>query len=237
MYILYEGPSLIDGGPIFVALTGIESPSTNVKTGPLLQTWILRQDVKPIEAHKLGLDRSMCGDCTHRIHSTCYVSLIHGPSHIYNAYINGHGKRDNAKKLGRNQRVRLGAYGDPASVPFDVWEELLTYADDWTGYTHFPLLAPELKRYCQASCETEEQATLYQSLGWKTYRTRATTAPLLPSEIQCPSSKGVQCFTCLKCNGQSSNISIPVHGLKHKIKKFEANYATPSLELQLAHSV
>lgn len=96
MYILYEGPSLIDGGPIFVALTGLETPSANQKTGPMLQTFLMRSDVRPVEAKKLGLDRSVCGDCPHR-NGTCYVNIAQSPTAIFDSYINGYGKRDNLK--------------------------------------------------------------------------------------------------------------------------------------------
>ena len=220
MHILYEGPSQIDGGPIFAALTGLDRPSANSKTGPMLQTWILRQDVRPVETNKLGLDVSVCGDCPHR-KGTCYVNIAQSPTAVYDAYIKGFGLRENLKTLGRNQRIRLGAYGDPAAIPIQIWTALLQYASEWTGYTHQPLLAPELKRYCQASADTLEQAQLYQSLGWKTYRVKCEDQPLTKNEILCPSNKGVQCITCLKCNGQTQNIAIDVHGLKWKINKFK----------------
>jgi hypothetical protein len=220
MHILYEGPSQIDGGPIFAALTGLDRPSANSKTGPMLQTWILRQDVRPVEANKLGLDVSVCGDCPHR-KGTCYVNVAQSPTAVYDSYINGFGKRDSLKKLGRNQRIRIGAYGDPASVPITVWDDLLRYANSWTGYTHQALLQPELKRYCQASADTVEEAKLYQNLGWKTYRVKNENDPLAKEEIICPSNKGVQCITCLKCNGNTQNIAIDVHGLQWKINKFK----------------
>ena len=45
--IIYEGPSLIDGGPIVVV--AIVS-KRNRKTGDMLQTYIQRADVPPVEA-------------------------------------------------------------------------------------------------------------------------------------------------------------------------------------------
>lgn len=35
--------------------------------------------------------------------------------------------------------VRIGSYGDPAAVPTRVWAELVRYAKNWTGYTHFAI--------------------------------------------------------------------------------------------------
>ena len=64
--ILYEGPSALDGAPIVVIVTGLARKSTNAKTGALLQTWILRSDMHPIDAVRSGADSSICGDCRHR---------------------------------------------------------------------------------------------------------------------------------------------------------------------------
>jgi hypothetical protein len=64
--ILYEGPSVIDGAPIVAIATGFKSPSSNDKTGTMIQVWILRADIAPHEAQKTGADESICGDCPMR---------------------------------------------------------------------------------------------------------------------------------------------------------------------------
>ena len=43
-YVFYRGPSLLDGAPIIGIVT---TKSENRKTGPILQTWILRADLDP----------------------------------------------------------------------------------------------------------------------------------------------------------------------------------------------
>ena len=43
--ILWEGTSSYDGQPIAVIMTGIAQASTNRKTGDMIQTYILRQDI------------------------------------------------------------------------------------------------------------------------------------------------------------------------------------------------
>ena len=48
-YILYEGPSQIDGAPIVVIVNKIDG-SDNAKTGAMVQTFIIRSDVAPTEA-------------------------------------------------------------------------------------------------------------------------------------------------------------------------------------------
>ena len=60
-FIIYEGRSAIDRAPIVVILTGLK-PSKNSKTGAMLQTWILRADMHPLEALRTGADRAICGD-------------------------------------------------------------------------------------------------------------------------------------------------------------------------------
>jgi hypothetical protein len=64
--IIYEGPSVIDGAPIVAIATGFKSPSSNDKTGTMIQVWILRADIAPHEAQKTGADESICGDCPMR---------------------------------------------------------------------------------------------------------------------------------------------------------------------------
>jgi hypothetical protein len=61
--IIYRGPSLIDGAPIVVIATYSDR---NKKTGTMLQTYIIREDVDPREASKTGADISICGTCPHR---------------------------------------------------------------------------------------------------------------------------------------------------------------------------
>jgi hypothetical protein len=43
-YVVWEGASLIDGSPIVLILTGFVSPTSNRKTGRLIQSWILQQE-------------------------------------------------------------------------------------------------------------------------------------------------------------------------------------------------
>lgn len=60
--ILWQGESLFDGERIMVIATGISNKSKNIKTGEMVQTYILRQDIAPIFARRLGEDFSTCGD-------------------------------------------------------------------------------------------------------------------------------------------------------------------------------
>ena len=51
-FVLYDGPSVLDGQPIVVIAT---METSNRKTGNMVQTWILRSDISPTDASKIGL--------------------------------------------------------------------------------------------------------------------------------------------------------------------------------------
>ena len=55
-YIAYEGPSEIDGAPIVVIVNKINDASKNGKTGDIVQSFIIRSDVNPVEALQTGAD-------------------------------------------------------------------------------------------------------------------------------------------------------------------------------------
>jgi hypothetical protein len=63
---IWRGPSPWDGSPIVLLVTGLQRPSQNTKTGPMVQTFILRQDMRPIEAVTTGADAATCGACRFR---------------------------------------------------------------------------------------------------------------------------------------------------------------------------
>jgi hypothetical protein len=58
---------LYDEDNIIVLLSGLKTPSRNIKTGPMLQTCIIRSDIHPTEALKSGQDELICGSCIHRL--------------------------------------------------------------------------------------------------------------------------------------------------------------------------
>jgi hypothetical protein len=154
---------------------------------------------------------------------TCYVNLGQAPNTIYNSYLKRNYDRANLKKLGYNRFIRMGAYGDPAAIPITIWDDLLSTASGWTGYTHSGLSQPTLRRYAHASVETEDQAKEYQALGWKTFRVKRSSEPLAAGEILCPSTKGIQCIQCLKCQGTNGqNITIDIHGAQWKQDRYSA---------------
>lgn len=221
--ILYEGPSMINGEPIIAIATGLVSPSTNRKTGPMIQTWILAQGEAPHTAVKTGTDEAVCGDCPAR-GKWCYVTVFQGPRSIWETWKRG-GYPPVDLELLRGKPVRFGAYGDPAAVPFEVWEEIGMVASMVTGYTHaWKYCDPRHMTYCMASCDTWEDALYAQDMGWRTFRVETKPDMRLTREITCPASEEaghkLTCIQCGACNGVSqgrkSHIVIRAHGAKTK---------------------
>ena len=222
---IWEGDSLLDGKPIVV----IAIPSVyNIKTGPALQCYILRQDISPSDAANSGEDYSICGNCVHRGTTktrSCYVTLVQGPRVVWKGYQAGKYPRIAPSKMMKTLLVRLGAYGDPAAVPVWVWNDLVRDAPGWTGFTHSPGVQ-DLRHLCQASVETAEQAAYWQERGYRTYRT-SVDSTLLQGEVYCPASEEmghkVTCAQCMRCNGSEYNVAIRVHGAPHVRRNFALN--------------
>lgn len=244
--VLYEGPSAIDGKPIVVIATGLKSASANGKTGDMLQTWILRQDIAPNEAVKTGADYSICGNCKHRgidgKARTCYVKVFQAPLSVWKAWKRGrYAKATDIAGVGTDRKVRLGSYGDPMAVPIRVWRELVAYSNGWTGYTHQWQRATGYTyqwssengsigwaRLCMASVDNADEYNAAQAAGWRTFRVSAHVDNGA-SEVLCPASdeagRKTNCASCRLCMGTTSksrkSIAIVVHGATGK-KHFKA---------------
>lgn len=212
--IIWEGPSTIDKAPITVLAA---FNSNNRKTGPQIQLFILRADIEPHQATKTGEDISICGHCPHRHYNqgACYVLPFQAPLSMYRAYKRGSYPPLNLTRF-RGASVRFGAYGDPAAVPFHVWQPILDICASHTGYTHQygrPWFDSKTAQFCQISADTPKQAQCAQRAGHKTFRIMRDQDTIATTEIQCPSdTHDTQCIDCQLCDGQTQNIAIHVHG-------------------------
>ena len=231
-YVVYQGPSLIDGSPIVaIALT----KSSNAKTADMIQTYIIRSDMDPRDASKTGADRAICGDCQHRGTATddpkaklaknrsCYVVIGQGPVIVFKGFVAGkYPKADKVSAIGKGRMVRIGTYGDGAAVPSSVWNELISEAEGHTGYSHQANTEGadfNAALYMQ-SVESVAAASLSWSLGRRTFRIVANVNDVIRgSEIVCPATaEGGAKTTCEKCGlcaGNSVNaksIAVVAHG-------------------------
>lgn len=225
-YVIYDGPSMIDGERIVAIVTGLTG-SRNAKTGKMVQTYIIRPDMSPLEAVRRGADVSICGTCIHRGDGTgegrsCYVTLIHGPRVVYDAYTRGiypAATPADVADVVAGRMVRLGTYGDPAAVPIEVWQTLIAKAAGHTGYTHRWLTIDRAwSKLVMASADGETDAYDAWLMGYRTFRVGATA--IKGREINCPASKEAgertQCIACKLCMGTESrspvSIQIAPHG-------------------------
>jgi len=225
-YIVYEGPSKIDGEPIVGIVT---NQSTNTKTGNLMQLYILRADVRPTLATTTGQDRSVCGDCKHRHFNggACYVMPFTGPLGVWKAYKKGIYETLDDFNVFNNRVLRFGAYGDPHALPIDVLIMIKTHIKNGTSYTHLwkTLTGLDLnisKQFTMASVDNIEEKHEAQRLGYRTFRVVKDYDNLESDEIICPNiTRGVTCIECKLGNGNqigAKNIVVKAHGVKSKRK-------------------
>lgn len=239
-HVVWQGPSLLDAAPIMaIALKASE----NTKTGNMVQTYILRQDMHPSEAVLTGADASICGSCSLRPiqGGACYVRVDRGPAMVYKTWRSGgYPLHNDPAVLGEGRMVRLGAYGDPMAVPARIWQALVSKAEGHTGYTHQwknKSIALEQRRsiakLCMASVDSEAEAEQAKKAGMRYFRVRMPDGEVGHREMVCPASdeagKRLTCKTCGVCNGTASgreskaSVVIVVHG--QKARKF----STPAL--------
>jgi len=239
--VIYRGPSLIDGAPIVVIAVVTKPAKANSKTGAMVQTYILRADMNPIDANRTGADYAICGTCPHRgvAHDrgkgladrrTCYVNMGKGLMVTYKAYLRGfypdaigHG---DVAAVGAGRNVRLGTYGDPAAVPGYIWESLISGAASHTAYSHQATMpgAAFNPAIMMQSADTLAEAQAAWLQGRRTFRVVRSVADIVKGrEILCPASeeagKRTTCAACGLCGGaavRAKSIAIPVHGAGKK---------------------
>jgi hypothetical protein len=223
--VLYTGPSMLDDQPIVVLAT---LGSKNEKTGPMVQTWILRSDMSPIEASKALADESICGSCPRR-QSTggdCYVLIHNAPQSAYKAWVRrGKASGDvevSALAIARDAAahgIRLGSYGDPAAVPFQVWQTLIARVEaltgrsvKHTGYTHqwravafTGSTSYEHHAWCRknlmASVDSVRESVLARAAGYRYFLAipAADVSGIPGATVECLATRQGSMATCQTC--------------------------------------
>ena len=232
---LYEGPSVIDDKPIVVLAANYKNKSANSKTGDMIQIFILRQDISPVEASNNGEDSSICGSCNLRPFlakiaklkgddsALCYVNKGQSPNSAWKSWKAGNVAKVSPFKAGlmTTKSVRQGAYGDPAAVPMGIWSAFEAgNKHSGTSYTHRWEETPAMASYAMASIDpitypdtlaAREEA---HQLGFRTYRVVKAGDQLQDGEVWCPEKKRdangptkIQQTQCFKCGLCSGNRS------------------------------
>ena len=227
-YVLDEFNSPIDGSPCVAILT---LNSSNRKTGPMPQVWILRSDISPTEAISTGNDYSICGNCPHRKQEdgsrSCYVNVGQAPNSVYKAYKAGKYVHDpmclESRKAVKGKSIRFGAYGDPAIIKPIIVKTLIRACKTHTAYTHQwrQDFANQFVGLFMASCDGFSDYCDATSMGWKTFSVvpkgyKPNNIKLCPATVE--NSKAT-CLTCSLCNGLKTNVYVEAHGSGAKYVK------------------
>lgn len=221
--VLYEGASQLDRKPIVVVAT---FASANGKTGNMIQTWILLQNLDPVNAVKTGEDSTVCGDCRFAAGRGCYVNVGQAPLAVWAGFHRGiYPVYDPIRhaELFAGRRIRLGSYGDPAAVPVEFFHRVLARCSGHTGYTHQWKKHPEYRGILQASCDSPQDFAAATSSGWKCFTVLAGYQTPLVVGTTTRTDFGVVCLaethlkTCEKCklcSGSRAHVVIAAHGAK-----------------------
>jgi hypothetical protein len=239
--IIDQGNSPIDGKP-YVAIATLKSK--NSKTGDMIQVWIIRSDVSPLDAIASGQDYSICGNCPHRgvignivsadqkIERSCYVNVGREVMAIWKAYqakkYHGTYWPETVTAMFKGRRIRWGAYGDPSIINPDVVSYLNGLADGHTGYTHQwkSDFAQVFKGVFQASCDGLQDYLDASAHGWKCFSVVAAGQESIGWDIgkTCPATvenSEAKCLTCRLCDGAKQDIKVEAHG---KGKKYVGTF-------------
>jgi len=227
--VIWEGASPQDGAPIAAIATGFNKPSRNLKTGDMIQIWIIRTDTPPHTAVKNGHDVSVCGYCPHRRGKggDCYVLPFQAPLKVYRQYQANkypRAKNEQIKILFSGLAVRWGAYGDPSFVPTSIVKSIIEVSSFSIGYTHQasnPKVTAKSKDYFKsvfmASADSKRHAARLIAQGWKTFRVSYDPEEEAKDKLCSSESEGLNCLLCQACNA-TENIYIPVHGQRAQVK-------------------
>jgi hypothetical protein len=229
-FLVYEGPSALDPSVnIAVIINRVFGNATNAKTGAMAQSFILRTDMKPNLAVRLGADHAICGLCPYAGGKGCYVSMKMVCS-VYSAYKRGSYAKAAPETvgmlcaslvgIGMLDGFRSGSYGDPAAAPASVWESLITpvrlAGGKTSGYTHQwaenyafegRVADPAFKGLLMASAHGPVDALLANAAGWRAFTTFGSVDELKEAGhmAMCPASKEAgQRRTCATCGGQTA---------------------------------
>ncbi len=254
--VIWKGLSEIDGKTPLVTIAHI-NPGYNAKIGEMTQIYYLVDSKEsPVTIAQSGQDFAICGNCKHRPVNlgSCYVTLFQGVRALTKAYNDNHYfDLSNHFEITLElleifkRPIRFGAYGDPASMPYDKQLQMAEAVDfKLTGYTHqwndFNDKFADFKTFLHASVDNDEETETAKKAGWNYYKISTCDGAYtgksykyenVNSELQlikekdqviCPNTASagkVSCASCLKCSGNSkngSNVINALHGAR--VKKY-----------------
>ena len=219
-------------------LTGFKNPSSNDKTGQMLQQTNLYKHEKPVLAARNGNDETVCGTCPHRWFSEsedadqkCYVNLGQSSTSIWNAWRRGSYAPITDKSVYQDavkvseSKIRWGSYGNPSIIDLDTIQEWNDVTDGHTGYIHNWREANEYAGVFQASVDSVDEYNEAKDLGFNTFRIDGTTdgRPMKGETLCINTAKpSIKCIDCMLCDGKSRDIYNHTHGSRKNRFKLSA---------------
>ena len=217
--------------------------SNNVKTGPMIQIWIMARNVHPVESRRTGHDATLqCQGCPYASNQGCYVSPLPLMA-LYRTYKKGgysHLQIGSAEwnSFFEGGSVRFGAYGNPSMLPLALVQDIAERAYSHTGYFHdwniMPMeLAKSYGRFFMASCEPHNVEHA-QNLGLRTFTVVSEAPKGRAIGIEClADAKGVQCIDCGLCDGnaRSATRSKPLPSVWIRAHGYQTEKAVLNLSL------
>jgi len=221
--------------PIIVVFTGFGG-SSNLKTGDMVQSWIMLEHVEPVTAWQTHEDYAVCGNCSLRHGASdvrCYVNKGHAPLAVHRAYHRGKYLvvEQDISWEEAIQRINMapnrgGSYGDPLAAPyiFSRLRPVTSYTHQWDQPVVGELIEDgiDVRQHNMASVDTIYQKRKANQLGWRTYRIVKEDESLDIDEIMCPwnpdEPRKVQCVSCGLCGGKevrAPNIAVRPLGREH----------------------
>lgn len=209
--VAWEGPSRFTGEPLIVVVTGLKRPSTNRKTGPLLQSYILSRDKPPHVSVYEGTDQDVCGACPLSQGDGCYVIPKNDPRAVWEGYHRGLYPALSPREVTREiegRPLRMGAYGEPTATPLPMWLDWARASKMWVGYTHTwraqekngfrtPACDWRWRWILMASVHGDREAREARDRGWRYFKTGSVVP--WAREFECPATRATNPLTCLEC--------------------------------------
>jgi len=213
-FILYKG--ITNGQRFVVIATGFNRASSNIKTGDMIQIWILLVDQSPVAGIQSGLDAlTICIGCPFSSGNGCYVNLGQAPLTVWKAYNNGSYAPLEDYSVFQDREVRFGAYGNPSLLPLRIVKAIRRRAGKTTGYFHdwkANQKAKKYNRYFMASTDTLASLEEAKSQGLRVFHS-SRNKPLGKFTTCLNVTRGKTCAECGICNGgHGPDIWVPLHG-------------------------
>jgi hypothetical protein len=93
--------------------------------------------------------------------------------------------------------VRFGTYGEPSLHPYELINDIVKVADNWTGYTHQWKKKINLSPFFMASTHTDAEDKEANFVGFRSF---IATDEAIKGAVNCPASKEANYIsTCSKC--------------------------------------